>query len=158
MKNIVFIIQFIVIGIMAVDAQSVDLQVSQDTVMQGEFFQVSLTVSDIKGQFDNDILDLSAFTVVGQSTSSSMNFREGEMHSSHMYSYTVRADESGTFIIPSVDIDTEGDALHIDEISIVVLPREDWAVPPSFDQGRKRKIEIEESKKNSEPIRKMKRI
>ena len=119
--NRVILIVGLALSCMTLSAQSFDIEVSSDSVLLGNYIEVSFKLKNIKGKFEAPSFD--GFTVIsGPNMSSSMQIINGDMSSTQSYSYYIRPNETGLYTITPAYLDTEGSTLETSPTDINVYP------------------------------------
>ena len=100
---------------------NVKVEVSADTIIPGQFVEVTYTIENGEGQFEApDFRDLPVIS--GPNTSSSFMIRNGQKSSSQSYTYILRGTEEGKIIIPEAYFREKDHDIKIDVVEIVVSP------------------------------------
>jgi len=153
-SRILFVIASMLVCIFQLDAQhtsNVSIKISKDTLLQGETIKVEYLLNNIEGNFTTP--EFNGLRIVsGPNSSSSFTMINGVTTSRISYSYMLRAENSGVFFIPPVTVDSKTGPINTEEISIVVLPK---------DQPNFRNVGTKEFKFNStneEPIKDKKKL
>jgi hypothetical protein len=96
------------------------LEVSADTLLAGNYFELKYTVENTDGQFEAP--NLSAFNVIGgPNTASSFSMVNGTVTSSSSYSYYLKPSDIGVYTIPPAFLITSTDTLATMPIDIIVV-------------------------------------
>ena len=134
--NRVFLIVGLALSCMTLSAQSFNIEVSSDSVLLGNYIEVSFKLDNIKGQFEAP--DFDGFTIIsGPNMSSSMQIVNGDMSSTQAYSYYVQPNETGLYTITPAYLDTEGSTLETNPTEINVYPNPNNIIQePQRDSGR----------------------
>jgi uncharacterized protein (DUF58 family) len=123
MKHLSFIFflgTFIFSNIAAQDA-TFKIEVSADTLLVGNYFELKYTVENTDGAFESP--DLSSFDVIGgPNTSSSFSMINGSVTQSSSYSYYLRPPDIGVYTIPPAFLTTSKDTMATMPIDIIVVP------------------------------------
>lgn len=170
MNKIILIISM-ALGCTQLSAQSFTIDVSSDSILVGNYIEVSFKLENINGQFEAPNFD--GFTILsGPNLSSSMQFINGESTSSQTYSYYLRPEEIGLYTIPPAYLDSEGSTIETAPTDINVYPNPNNIIEEpqqkmgqsifGFDDfdffGKRKKDEDIQPKKETKPKRKYKRI
>jgi hypothetical protein len=99
-----------------------EVQVSSDSILLGNYFEIRFIIEDTKGQFEppsfHELKILS-----GPNQSSSMQIINGDMNQSMQYSYLLKPEDIGNYIIPPAFLLLEDETtLETESIEIVVVP------------------------------------
>lgn len=97
------------------------IEVSADTLLAGNYFELKYTVEDMAARFEAP--DLSGFDIVGgPNTSSSFSMINGKVTQSSSYSYYLKPADIGVYTIPPAYVMTDSDTLATMPIDIIVVP------------------------------------
>ena len=140
---------------------------SLDTVYLGNYFELSFTLENVKGQVE--FPDLSAFEVLsGPNMASSISIINGNTSSTYSYSYRLMPSQAGVFTIGSAQCETSKGKIESKALSIIVLEnpegiqqhnqmdvwKNDLLRTPDFFKPQKRKpVEEKSTKKKRKLIR-----
>lgn len=103
------------------------VEVSTDTVLLGNYFELKFTVENIQGRFEAP--NLSAFQVVGgPNSSTSISMINGEVNRSAAYSYYLKPTDIGNYTIPPAYIVAGDQTLETVPLEIIVIPNPDGIV------------------------------
>ena len=103
------------------------IEVSADTLLAGNYFELKFTIEDMDGKFEAP--DLSEFDIVGgPNTSSSFSMINGNVSQSSSYSYYLKPRDIGVYTIPPAFVLTESDTLATMPIHIYVAPNPDGII------------------------------
>ena len=99
---------------------TVKVEVSADTINPGELVEVTYTIENGEGRFEQP--DLQNLPVVsGPNVSSSFMIQNGKKSSSQSYSYVLRGGEEGKIVIPEAYFRIKDHDQKIDPVEIVVM-------------------------------------
>ncbi len=119
--NRVCLIVGLALSCMTLSAQSFSIEVSSDSVLLGNYIEVSFKLKNIKGQFEAPTFD--GFTIIsGPNMSSSMQIINGDMSSTQAYSYYVQPNDIGLYTIAPAYLDTEGSTIETNPTEVNVYP------------------------------------
>lgn len=100
------------------------VEVSADTVLLGNYFELKFTIENAQGRFEAP--DLSAFQVMGgPNTSTSISMINGEVKRSAAYSFYLKPTDIGNFTIPPAYVVTDDQTLETVPFEIIVKPNPD---------------------------------
>ena len=103
------------------------VQLSSDTILLGNYFELKITVEDANGTFEAP--DLSAFNIVGgPNTASSMTIINGSMTQSQSYSYYLEPKDVGNYTIPPAYLIIDEGQLESAPIDVIVIPNPDGII------------------------------
>lgn len=106
---------------------SIKVEVSTDTVLLGNYFELKFTLENAGGKFEAP--DLTGFDIVGgPNSSTSMSIINGQVKRSSSYSYYLRPVDIGSFTIPPAFVTTKEEVLETVPLEIVVIPNPDGIV------------------------------
>ena len=111
-----------------------EVQISSDSILVGNYFEIRFSVENIKGKFEAPTFQ--DFQVIsGPNQSSSMQIINGEMTQSYSYSYFLKPQEIGNYSIPPAYLVLEEDeVLETPPIDILVVPNPDGIIQkPDLD-------------------------
>lgn len=98
------------------------VEVSTDSILFGNYFQVTFTLENARGN-DFSAPDLTAFHVVsGPNQASSMSIINGEVTQSVSYTYYLEPKDIGNFYILPASVDTGEEVLETQPVEILVVP------------------------------------
>ena len=110
--------------------QSFEIQVSTDTILLGNFFEVRFLVQNAKGTFDPPAFE--DFQVVGgPNQSSSMSIVNGVSSQSSSYSYFLKPKSTGVLSIEPSYWEASDTTMETRPVDIVCLPNPDGIVEES---------------------------
>lgn len=112
------------------------LKTNLDTVYLGNYLEVKFIVENTKGKFKEPSF-AGLKLISGPNTYSSMMISNGETTSSVTYSYVIKPEETGNYLIEPAQLETEDGILKTASKIIVVLPNPDNILqnPESEDQN-----------------------
>jgi len=115
---------------------SFSLDISSDSVLIGNYFQIRFTVENFQGKFEPP--DFNDFTVVGgPNRSSSFSMINGETKQTISYTYYLKPLEIGRYTIPPAYIVQGEKTLETPPVDIIVVPNPDGLIkPPSLPEFR----------------------
>ncbi len=130
------------------------LKTNRDTILAGNVLEITFTVENLDGKFQQP--DLTDFIIVGgPNTSSSFSVINGKTESSASYSYGILLEEEGEIVIPRAQLITVESIYHTIVKQIVVLPNPEGIIerPPtslgySYPQSPNRPKAVNSSSKN----------
>ncbi len=103
------------------------IEVSADTLLAGNYFELKFTIEDMDGKFEAP--DLSDFDIVGgPNTSSSFSMINGNVSQSSSYSYYLKPRDIGVYTIPPAFVLADSDTLATMPIDIYVIPNPDGII------------------------------
>jgi hypothetical protein len=98
------------------------VEVSTDSILFGNYFQVTFTLENAKGT-DFSAPDFTAFRVVsGPNQASSMSIINGEVTQSISYTYYLEPTDIGNFYIQPASVDVGETILETQPVEIMVVP------------------------------------
>lgn len=148
-RSITFIlILFFCIGKTSGQEISFKVEVTSDTIYQGNFFKVRYTVENTQGDFIAPELD-DWILVGGPNTSSQFSMINGQVKQSASYEYVLQAPEEGNFIIPQASLNNNGEVLTTDPIPVTVVANPDGIQVTPNTYGFRQNISQE---KNVKPM------
>lgn len=110
--------------------QSFEIQVSTDTILLGNFFEVRFLVQNAKGSFDPPAFE--DFEVVGgPNQSSSMSIVNGVSSQSSSYSYFLKPKSTGVLSIEPSYWEAQDTTMETQPFDIICLPNPDGIVEES---------------------------
>ncbi len=99
---------------------SFSLSTSYDTVYLGNYLEVKFNVENLQGKFIEP--EFRGFKIIsGPNTFTSMSIINGEMKSTQSYSYYIKPQEVGEYIIGPAKIETGEETIQTPEKKIIVL-------------------------------------
>lgn len=124
-KNIYFSLLFVLssLSILAQDAKLI-VEISNDTLLIGNYIQVKFTLENFGGQFEMPELD-GLRVISGPNTSSSMSMINGEIEQSSSYAFYLEPLDVGISTIGSSYIVTEQGTLESQPITLFVQSNPD---------------------------------
>ena len=129
---------------------SFTVELTSDTIYQGNLFKVKYTVENTQGDFIAPELD-DWVLVGGPNTSSQFSMINGTVKQSASYEYILQAPEEGDFIIPQASLNNNGEVLTTDPIPVTVLANPNGIQVTPQTYGFRQNINQE---KNTEPLSK----
>lgn len=139
MKNLLFTIGFIFIGLFATaqDAKF-SVTVNSDSVLLGNYLKVSFLLENANGN-DFSPPTFENFTVVsGPNTSSSLSIVNGVVSQSVSYTYYIEPSDIGSYYITPASIATDEKVLETQPIEIQVFPNPDGIIQRPREERRQR--------------------
>ncbi|MCB0629356.1 MAG: BatD family protein [Saprospiraceae bacterium] len=122
-------------NIQAQDDIRFTVEVSTDSILFGNYFQVTFTLENAKGN-DFSAPDFAAFHVVsGPNQASSMSIINGEITQSVSYTYYLEPKDIGNFYILPASVDVGEEILETQPVEIMVVPNPE-GIKQSPDQRR----------------------
>jgi len=98
------------------------VEVAYDTIALDEQFELKFTLKNTKAIAAFEPPALEGFQLLaGPMTSQSMSIINGDMTQSMSYTYILKPNDLGIYIIPSTSIETETGILLSDDVAIVVV-------------------------------------
>lgn len=138
MKRIVSLVFFSIIIFSSLKAEEVEFKANApSTVIQGSRFQLIYTINKSANEIRiPDIPDFQILMGPSISQSSSTQIINNQISRSVQYSYTyvLRADDVGTFNISPAKIETEGNIVESNSLTIEVIPADDADRSPQQQQ------------------------
>ena len=119
MKKLIFFLLFMS-NISAQD-KSFTISTNFDTIYLGNYLEVKFTATNVDGKFSEPSFP-GLNVIAGPNTFKSTSIMNGEKHSSSSYSYFIKPEEIGVYIIDVAKLETEDKILKTKEKKIVVLP------------------------------------
>lgn len=102
----------------------IKVEVSTDSVLMGNYFEVKFTVENAVGKFTPP--DFSDFDIVGgPNQSSSFSMINGVVSRSASYTYYLQPREEGLFYIDVASVETDDKFLETPPVEILVVPNPD---------------------------------
>ena len=135
-KSIFTSLTFIFALTFSVSAQKITVQLSKDTLLLGNSVKLSFEIQDAKGDFTApDLTDLNV--VSGPNVSSSYQIINGISSSKESYTYIVKPEHDGAFLIKPAYLVTEDSTIESSPLELLVLPNPDGIIEedPSFSNG-----------------------
>ncbi len=130
MKNwLLFFSLYLPLSITAQKTAKISIEVSSDTIGLNNTLEVAITIENAKVKRFNPP-NFEGFKVEGPSTSTSMQFINGDMTQSATYTFYLTPREKGVFKIGSASVDTEGGNLKTEEREITVVENFDPEIKP----------------------------
>ena len=120
MKNLIFIFTLFLSKTLSAQETEFKVEVSADTVLMGNYFEVKFTIENGKGKFVAPSFN-GLKIVAGPNQSSSYSSMNGEVKQSSSYTYYMEADEEGVYIIPSAKLVFNNEELKTPEVKVVVV-------------------------------------
>jgi hypothetical protein len=103
---------------------SVSVQISFDTIVLEEQFEVKYTLKNSKVLSPFETPDFKGFNLVaGPMTSQTTSIINGDMSQSVTYTFLLICNHLGTYYIPSASIETEQGTLNTDELEVTVVDK-----------------------------------
>ena len=112
------------IGNISAQESGIVTEISSDTIYIGNTFQVRYSVKNLEVKFEGPEFE-ELKVVSGPNISTSMQFINGKMTSSHSYSYTLYPEDIGTYFIEPAYFNAADTVYESPPISILVLPNPD---------------------------------
>jgi len=111
--------------LMAQDEPRFTIEVSTDSILMGNYFQVTFTLENAKGSdFAPPTFD--GFNIVsGPNTSSSMSIVNGDVSQKVSYTYYLEPQDIGNYFIEPASIATAETILETQPIEVLVVPNPD---------------------------------
>lgn len=121
-KHIIgFFLLFFVYGIFAQSSAQVEVIVSRDTILMGNYVKVSFIASNVSGQFKAPRFD--GFDLIsGPSTSSSYSFINGKESRKTTYTYVLKPLIEGVLPIDAASFVTDDEVLTSKKVEVFVKP------------------------------------
>ena len=132
----------------------IKVEVSTDSVLLGNYFEVKFTVENAVGEFTPP--DFSDFDVVGgPNQSSSFSMINGKVSRSASYAFFLKPREEGIFYIQAASIQLEDKLLETPAVEILVVPNPDGIIenPHQLRQHRSLERDTVPSEKPVKPRR-----
>lgn len=98
-----------------------DIKVSSDTILLGNYIEVTFNIENTKGDFEAPKFN-HFHQIGGPSTSSSISIINGKMTQSQSYTYILEPKDEGLQVIEPAFLQTGEDVLVTDPVEIFVLP------------------------------------
>ena len=151
---IVFLLAF---QVEAQETSSVKVNLSSDTILLGNYFEICYSVENIQGDFKLPPLD-DMELVSCYNFSSSRSMANGEVSSKHNYCFNIMPVKEGTFTFGEAKLKTEEEEIRSDKVVITVLPNPNGTrVVPEFNFPGD-KMEPQSNKIQPKKKRKLKKI
>ena len=100
------------------------VEVSTDTVLLGNYFELKFTVENARGNFVHP--DFYGFEIVGgPNHSSSFSMINGRVTQSATYTYYLQPLDEGIYFIDPASIDVNGKIMETPTLEIIVIPNPD---------------------------------
>ncbi len=149
---------FVFLGGLILNAQKPVFQghLNQDTVLMGNYLEVSFLVENSSGDFTPPNFD--GFEIVGgPQQSSSVSIINGKMTSEASYTYYLTPLSEGLLLIGPATLANDGGILRTEPLQVMVLPNPDGVrTTPRRMQPRERKpIPAEEKTRPKKPVTKL---
>ncbi|TVR76823.1 MAG: hypothetical protein EA409_12845 [Saprospirales bacterium] len=132
------------------------VEVSTDTVLMGNYFEVKFTVENARPSFSPP--DFTDFEIVGgPNQSSSFSMVNGRVSQSATYTYFLQPREEGIFYVQAAAIEVDGKYLETPPVEIFVMPNPDGIIENPHQlrhiQPRESVPQEEEKKQSDRPRR-----
>lgn len=108
----------------------VEATVSQTTIYTGEQIELSIEISGTFSDISRpDLPAFSHFRLLSStpSTARSYNYINGQSSTSYTYSYSLIAEEEGSYTIPAIAVEIDGELIETDPIPVTVIDRNESA-------------------------------
>lgn len=120
-KKIVGLLTFLMLTPFIWAQGSFSVQVSKDSVLFGNYIEVTFIVENLSGEFEAPKFNM--FNQLGgASHSSSISIINGQMNQTQSYRFLVEPLEEGLVVIEPAFLHTSGDVILTDPVEIIVLP------------------------------------
>ncbi|NND33050.1 MAG: hypothetical protein HKN76_10700 [Saprospiraceae bacterium] len=134
MKRIFFAISFICLSLLSIAQQATKqefvLEISRDTILLGNYFEVRFTAVNIKGEFEAPAF--SEFELIGgPNQSSTMSIVNGVSSQKVSYSYFLKPKDAGTFYIEPAYLLNKDEQYETAPREILCLPNPEGIVQES---------------------------
>lgn len=114
-------------GLMQVStAQSLDVKVSRDSILQDNRYKISIILENCDGFLDAP--DMSEFNVISTSSRTSTMISNGEASVENIKEYTVYADRIGGFMIPPMTATCGEESLATEPMEVIIYPNPDGVI------------------------------
>ncbi|TVR89536.1 MAG: hypothetical protein EA411_02110 [Saprospirales bacterium] len=125
---------------------SFKVEVSTDTILLGNYFEVKFTVENAQPNFSPP--EFTDFDIVGgPNQSSSFSMINGQVRRSASFTYYLKPREEGVFYIDAAAIEVDGKYLETPPVEIFVLPNPDGIIE---NPHQLRQIEPERDRRERE--------
>ena len=124
------------------------VEVTSDTVYQGNALKVRYTVKNTQGDFIAPELE-EWILIGGPNTSSQFSMINGVITQSASYEYILRAPIEGRYLIPEASLNNGEEVIFTEPVWITVLPNPDGIQIVPQEYGYQQRIE---QKKQSKPL------
>jgi len=157
MKNLFSIFCLFVLSSLPLQASDIvfRVEVSTDTVLLGNYFELKFTVENARGSFVPP--DFSGFELVGgPNQASSFSMINGVVTNSSSYTYYLEPLHEGLLYIEPASIDIDGKIMETPNLEIVVLPNPDGIIenPHQLRQFKREDPPV----KNEKPVNRRRTI
>lgn len=124
---LIFILFFTVANMTHGQDAKFTVEVSTDTVLSGNYFELKFILENTDGKFEAP--DLSVFDLVsGPNTSSSFSMINGEVTQSASYTYYLKPPDIGNYTIPPAFVQKGEMILETPPIDIMTVPNPDGII------------------------------
>lgn len=125
--KLIVLLSFLLVSAMQAQEQKFTVELSSDTILLGNYFELKYTIENMNGKFDPP--NLGEFDVIGgPNTSTSMSMINGTVKKSTGFSYYIKPRDLGVFTIPPAFVTVGEEVYQTVPIEIIVVPNPDGII------------------------------
>ncbi len=123
-KSYLSILTIILLNSLSAQDKSFTMTTSMDTILLGNYIEVTFTIENIQGKFVEPNFN-GMELISGPNTFTSTAIKNGEVKSKSTYSYILKPEQVGIYLIESSKLETKEGVLKTEEKKIVVQDNPD---------------------------------
>lgn len=124
LKLKLFLISTLSVLATTLSSQSIEVIVSADTVLIGNYIELAYVINDMDGKFSEPHIE-GAEIISGPNVSSSVQIINGDRTSSQVYTYFIKPDKLGYINIGPASIGESDSMLECEPLELLVVPNPD---------------------------------